>query len=314
MKSNRIKQAIDAAYTSVDVSDGLYHRILQKTVHHNNNHVDKPTKHKRRPLAAILAACLCVLLLSVPVLGSTSESYNRMLALFSTEFAQLLMPVKGIASAEDNGIEIKVVSAVADEYNLLLELQIKDIVGGRLPDPKDNYINLDGNISSGTYVSVTSLKEKQNLNTLTLYWYCAGKDAIDANNIFIQFSRIFQDTAYSIDGIWELSFSVETTKNRPINDITVGDQQFSDISVSAFSINMGSVDDNQIDLAVLDIELALADGTVITCNAKQTANTLCMLSQTSSDGYARVSVFFGTVIDVDSIESVAINGVETMFI
>lgn len=180
-----IQTGVDSRLADMHMSDAAKNVILHRiktdsaeiTLYNSKKKIDF-----KKVAVAVIAACLCFLI-SVPVLGATVPSYNKIIYNYSPEFARFLMPTKFdgvldpldlddriISPALENGIECKLISAVCDKENLLMEFTLQDKTSDRLVAGSFAFgISILGNkISNLSWSEYYDTESK----TLTVYIMC----------------------------------------------------------------------------------------------------------------------------------------------
>lgn len=116
-------------------SDELLHHILN-SVRSSEKTKDKKSSWFRKPIAALVALCLC-LTLSVPALAANVEPIYQLMYLVAPGIAQFFMPIQ--QSDESNGIKMEVVSASIHENTAEIYVTLQDITGDRIDGTTDLY-------------------------------------------------------------------------------------------------------------------------------------------------------------------------------
>jgi len=267
-------------------------------------------------LAAAIAICLGALLLSVSALGAVSRTVNAIIAdYFSQDLARMLMPLETIASLEVEGIRYDVISAIADEYDMFLELEIKDISGeARLVE--GFWINGGPPTSSSGYHTIASISP----TTCRMYQYYATSMPVDLDNVELQINGISWNGGNRI-GIYEhednqferdsltMSFRADRAESRQFEPVSIGNAQYFEISISPFALHLQSNVDivNDRDFYM---EVHMNDGETYTFNWPVEGAKHGFSSFSRDNGpYVQNSIFFGQLLDIASIDSISINGV-----
>jgi len=315
---NNVKHAIDTQYATIDITPELRESILQNTVARNVMKTQKTTVRPMRfRLAAAIAICLGALLLAVPVLGAVSRTFNGIIAdYFSQDLAQMLMPLDAIASLEVEGIRYDVISAIADEYDIFLELEIKDVSGeSRLEE--GFWINGGPITSSSGYHTMISI----NPTTCRMYQYYSTSTPVDHNDVTLFINGISWHNGNRI-GVYEyehegnpyeyepllMSFRAEKALSKQLEPVTAGSAQYYDISISPFALHLQSNVDIVYDRSFC-IEVYMNDGQTYTFNWPQEGEKHGFSSSTlANSSYYQNSIFFGQLLDITSIDSISING------
>ena len=324
MNTNTIKQAIDMQYASIHITPEFHESIIQKTINREDtttmNHILCPKRF--RLVAAAIAVCLGALLLSVPVLGAVSGAFNDMIAnYFSKDLARLLMPLETIASQEIEGIRYDIISAVTDEYDIFIELDITDITGkARL---KEGF-TIDGGpaVSYSGYSAMISHSPEK----CRMYLYFATDKPVGKDDVVLFIYGISWQNGNRI-GVYEyeyesipgeyaplrLSFPAKKAPGRQLTPVTVSNEKCFDISISPFALHLKS-EANVIMDPDFNVEVRMSDGkTLIFGRPKEGENHSFSSSSHDNSPYCSMSIIFGQLLDMDSIISVSINGEIAVF-
>lgn len=122
--------------------DALLRRTLQ-TAQVQENRKQKPARRILRPMAAMLAACLC-LAIAMPALAANVEPVYEILYAVSPATAQFFMPVNKFC--EDNGIRMEVESAYFHGDTAEIYVTMCDTEGkGRIDETTDLFDSYDIN-------------------------------------------------------------------------------------------------------------------------------------------------------------------------
>jgi len=313
---NNIKHAIDTQYATITITPDLRESILKNTVGRNDFSVTKPTAPSMRfRLVAAIAICLGALLLSVSALGAMSRTFNNFIAdYFSQDLARLLMPLETIASVEVEGIRYDVISAIADDYDIFLELEVKDISGeARLEEG----FWIDGGpfTSNSGYQTMISF----NPTTCRMYQYYTTSVPINHNNVELLINGISLHNGSRI-GVYDyegdsfeyesliMSFRAEKAPSKQLGPVTIGDAQYFNINISPFALHLQS----NVDIAYnrdFCVEVHMNDGQIYTFNWPAEGEKHGFSSFTLENGpYFQNTIFFGQLLDITSIDSISING------
>ena len=323
MNANNIQQAIDMRYAATSITPELRESIMQNTVNKSNVKIQKsPVRLKPYRLVAAAAILLCALMLSIPVLGAVSRTFNDILADYlSRDLARLLMPLETIgttkASIEVEGIRYDVISAIADEYNVFLEIEITDISGeARL---KEGF-TLDGGLWHVSYSGYHTI-ELSSPKSCRLYQYYSSGKPINHENIEldihgISWNNATRDSIGVYEGVyvgddlwanypWLLSFSADKAPTKQFAPVTVGNKQFFDLCISPFALNLQS-DFDILSSPDFSVDVRLTDGQVYTFDHPTEGGNHSYSCVSLEYPYYHNSIFFGQLFDLDSIESVSI--------
>jgi hypothetical protein len=285
----------------------------------NNRH--KRTRYRpKRPLV-VLVALICCFLLSVPILGATVPAYNNLLSRISPELAGFLMPVDGKstmgASVTDNGISITVISAVMDDYHMLVMLEIKDEEGRLHSDvlPVYDGSNMDASLSEviADYDNETG--------TLTVLWYELTATAHTGGDAEIYITKLSESRENMfneeyITGSWTLAFTPEYLETTHYDQLLDFDgHALYDIAVSPISLTMKTDsylyiendNDEKPQMIPIEVEITMIDGSVYNFTSTE-YNTDCQIGFYYSAGNGNIDIAFAVLIYPRDIASVTING------
>jgi len=129
MFRDRYKHMCDRVHPDNDLID----HVLRSTRHGKRKRNTKVTFF-RKPVIAVLSICLCIFI-AVPALAATVDPIYDLIYLVSPGAAQFFIPVH--KSDEDNGIEMKVVSAYIHGNRAEIYIAMRDLTGDRIDDTID---------------------------------------------------------------------------------------------------------------------------------------------------------------------------------
>lgn len=129
MFRDRYKHMCDQVHPDNDLID----HVLRSTRRGKRKGNTKVTFF-RKPVIAVLSICLCIFI-AVPALAATVEPVYQLMYAISPGAAQLFVPVR--RSAEDNGIEMEVVSAYIHGNRAEIYIAMRDLTEDRIDDTID---------------------------------------------------------------------------------------------------------------------------------------------------------------------------------
>ena len=300
---DRIKNAFDDLKAPEDTAE----KILMIAEEDSSN--TRPARtgiQFKRPLVAAATACVGLILCVVTVFAVTKPEWPDYITnFFLKDVEPILQPVGGIASAENQGIRVEVLSALADDHSLLIKLQITDTTGnGRLTERTRINGSPPGGGISGVYITEYSP------DVCTAYGTSSG-ELILQDNVHYQIDGIYLDgypeTGDNETHIWDLFFSVERTPVKYLENV----QNLFDISLSPIGLYYRI--DGPFDIEALCLELNMKDGqTIVFRKPQQGEVNWHSISENGSpdDPDHCGSINFNRIIPLDDVASVTLNGIE----
>lgn len=119
----------------VHPSDELLNDVL-KSAKSNDKKKNIISSSFLRPVAAIIAVCICMTFV-IPALAASVEPIYQLMYMVSPSIAQFYMPVQ--ESDEDNGIKMEVVSSYIHDNIAEIYITMQDLTGDRIDETTDLY-------------------------------------------------------------------------------------------------------------------------------------------------------------------------------
>ena len=217
-----------------------------------------------RRIVAVLAAVLILTGSAVAISPALREQLGQKLGLFES----YTTPIEGV-SAVDQGIEVRLLSAMADEYTARIYLEVRDLTGKR---PMENLECLWPDFlapKEGAGVRMMTfgtrlLGYEEETKTALVELSTAGEDYMGVKEWNLRIDRItFLDTEDQddIQGSWELPFELTTLETRSVSLDRGDHSDFHTLKISPIGIVLegGLESVLQID----DAEVTFADGKTI---------------------------------------------------
>lgn len=208
MFREKYKRIIDQVYPN----DELIGEVL-KLAHRRDQKKKIVISFFRKPVAAVIALCVCMVL-ALPALAGAVEPIYQLLYTVSPRMAQLFMPVK--QSDEDLGIQMNVESAYIHDHAAEIYITMRDLTGDRIDGTTDLYDSYSINRPFDSSASCRRIgyDEKTKTATFLISMTEWGNQKITGDKItfsvkeFLSHKKYDQDIKISLD----LS-SVEAAKN-----------------------------------------------------------------------------------------------------
>ena len=130
-----VQHSIDTGLESMQGNPFLAQRIM------NQERTEQPVMKKKISFAFILAMVLLIVCVATAVAGATNEDFNTLLYQLWPEAALKLMPVN--ISCEDKGIQMEVLSALAEGQDITITFSLQDLEGSRINEHTRAEIDID---------------------------------------------------------------------------------------------------------------------------------------------------------------------------
>ncbi len=221
----------------------------------------KRKKRLGRRIIAIMAAVLILTGSALAISPTLREQLSRALGLFEP----YTTPFEG-ASAVEQGVEIRLLSAMADEYTARIYLEVQDLTEKRpMGDISNLWIDfltpLEGSEIQGMSFGTKILGYEETTHTALVELSAAGEDYSQTENWNLAISRIRFSNRYEqedITGDWEIPFTLTPLKTRTIS-LDAGDySDFHTLKISPIGIVLEGGPNSF--LQATEAEVIFADG------------------------------------------------------
>lgn len=218
-------------------------------------------KRLGRRIIAIMAAVLILTGSALAISPTLREQLSRALGLFEA----YTTPFEG-ASAMDQGVEIRLLSAMADEYTVRIYLEVQDLTEKRpMGDISNLWIDFltpsEGSEIQGMSFGTKILGYEEETHTALVELSAAGEDYSQTENWNLAISRITFFNRYeqeAITGDWEISFTLTPLETRTIS-LDAGDHSdFHTLKISPIGIVLEGGPDSFIQTDNMNV--VFADG------------------------------------------------------
>lgn len=221
----------------------------------------KSKKGLGRRVVAIMAAVLILTGSALAISSTLRAQLSRALGLFET----YTTPIESTA-AVDQGVEIRLLSAMADEYFVRIYLEVQDRTGKQ---PMENICSLsidfltpkEGTKSRFMTSGTELLAYEEETHTALVELYASGEDYSQMRSWNLSIGEIgffHDDTLESIYGTWELPFTLTPLETRTIS-LDGGDHSdFHTLKISPIGMVLEGGPDSFIQFT--EAEVIFADG------------------------------------------------------
>lgn len=222
-------------------------------------------KRLGRRIIAIMAAVLILTGSALAISPTLREQLSRALGLFEA----YTTPFKG-ASAVDQGVEIRLLSAMADEYTVRIYLEVQDHTGTQ---PMENICDIlidfltpkEGTEIRGMTSGTKLLGYEEDTHTALVELHAAGENYSqmrDWNLCIDGIAFYYGGRRESIYGTWEIPFTLTPLETRTIS-LNAGDHSdFYTLKISPIGMVLEGGPDSFVQTD--DTEVTFADGQTMT--------------------------------------------------
>lgn len=214
-----------------------------------------------RRVVTIMAAVLILTGSTLAISPTLREQLSQALGLFEA----YTTPIESTA-AVDQGVEIRLLSAMADEYSVRIYLEVQDLTEKRpMGDISNLWIDfltpLEGSEIQGMSFGTKLLGYEEETHTALVELSAAGEDYSQMRNWNLAISRITFSNRYEqkdITGDWELPFTLTPLETRTIS-LDEGDHSdFHTLKISPISMVLEDGPDSF--LQATEAEVIFIDG------------------------------------------------------
>ncbi len=305
---NQLQTSINHHYRNYKMTPEFKNQVIEQLDSSETTTARPASRSYRHILAA--AAILCIVLTSsVTVLGATLSSVNSLISKVSPSYAALLMPVS--AAIEDNDIEVRLISAIADEQTILVVLEAEDLTGGDRVEMITPQIESDARDVTGRI----NRQYDQETGIMTYFWIgeYISRDKLEEVTLTIDFMAgsgygLESISPDELEGDWQLSFTPEILESEQLKaNVMIKNAVIDSSSITPLSLRLSGSE--EINISDIYMELTMVDGTIyyIGSDVRKDVITLdgSITTSTSESEYDAI-IQFGEVLDLDQIESVVV--------
>lgn len=255
-------------------------------------------KRLGRRIIAIMAAVLILTGSALAISPTLREQLSRALGLFEA----YTTPFEG-ASAMDQGVEIRLLSAMADEYTVRIYLEVQDLTEKRpMGDISNLWIDFltpsEGSEIQGMSFGTKILGYEEETHTALVELSAAGEDYSQTENWNLAISRITFFNRYeqeAITGDWVIPFTLTPLETRTIS-LDAGDHSdFHTLKISPIGIVLEGGPDSFIQTDNMNVVFAdghteTAEKSVGTGGTGHTTSTWYFSEPVSSEEIVRLEL------------------------